>query len=53
MFIGKKVNRLGIISVQIICKDNGKYKVLKRIGCSKCLIEVEFLVQIQDSLKRN
>jgi transposase len=45
MFIRKKINQSGSISVQIILKDNGRYKVLKSIGCSKDLIEVEFLVQ--------
>lgn len=45
MFIRKKINQSGSISVQIIRKDNGRYKVLKSIGYSKDLIEVEFLVQ--------
>jgi hypothetical protein len=45
MFIRKKINQSGSISVQIIQKDNGKYKVLKTISSSKDLIEIEFLVQ--------
>jgi transposase len=45
MFIRKKPNKSGSISVQIIQKNNGKYKVLKTIGSSKDLIEIEFLVQ--------
>jgi hypothetical protein len=45
MFIRKKINQSGSISVQIIQKDNGKYKVLKTIGSSKDLVEIEFLVQ--------
>ena len=35
MFLRKKKNSSGSISVQIITKSNGKYKVLKTIGCSK------------------
>ena len=34
MFLRKKKNSSGSISVQIITKSNGKYKVLKTIGCS-------------------
>jgi hypothetical protein len=45
MFIRKKPNQSGSISVQIIQKNKGKYIVLKTIGSSKDLIEIEFLVQ--------
>ena len=45
MFIRKKPNKSGSVSVQIIQKNNGKYKVLKTIGSSKDLIEIDFLVQ--------
>ena len=45
MFIRKKPNLSGSTSIQIIQKDNGKYKVLKTIGSSKDLIEIEFLLQ--------
>lgn len=34
MFVRKKKNRSGIISVQIIDKSTGKYKVIKTIGSS-------------------
>jgi transposase len=45
MFIRKKPNQSGSVSVQIIQKNNGKYTVLKTIGSSRDLFEVEFLVQ--------
>jgi len=35
MFVRKKKNRSGIISVQVIDKSSGSYKVLKTIGSSK------------------
>ena len=34
MFIRKKINKSGIISIQIIDKSTGRYKVLKTIGSS-------------------
>jgi transposase len=35
MFIRKKPNKTGVISIQIIDKSSGKYKVAKTIGSSK------------------
>ena len=32
MFIRQKKNKSGVISVQVISKSNGKYKVAKTIG---------------------
>jgi len=34
MFVRKKINSSGSISVQIIVKNRGRYKVVKTIGCS-------------------
>ncbi len=34
MFVRKKVNKSGVISVQIIDKSSGRYKVIKTIGSS-------------------
>jgi transposase len=45
MFIRKLVNRSGSISVQIISKSGGKYKVINTIGCGHTNQEVEFLYQ--------
>lgn len=45
MFIRRKRNASGSISVQIIQKIAGKNKVLRTIGSSNDLIEIEFLIQ--------
>jgi len=44
MFVRKKRNNTGSISIQVIDKSSGKYKVIKTIGCSKKLDVVEKLV---------
>ena len=41
MFVRKKKNSSGTISVQVIDKSSGKYKVIKTIGSSSVLSEVE------------
>ena len=43
MFIRKKPNKSGSISVQIISKSNGKYQVVRTIGTSKSEQEIEKL----------
>jgi transposase len=43
MFVRKKKNPSGVISIQIIDKTKGKYKVLKTIGSSSNAIEIEYL----------
>lgn len=43
MFLRKLKNRSGSISVQIISKVGGKYKVVKTIGCGKTEQEVQKL----------
>ncbi|QYS92214.1 IS1634 family transposase [Flavobacterium covae] len=45
MFIRRKRNASGSISIQIIQKIAGKNKVLRTIGSSNDLIEIEFLIQ--------
>lgn len=45
MFIRKKPNKSGIISVRIIDKSTGKYKVLKTIGSSSDLAEISLLLK--------
>jgi len=44
MFVRKKPNKSGLVSVQVIDKSLGKYKVAKTIGSSKDSIEIERLV---------
>jgi hypothetical protein len=43
MFVRKKKNKSGVISIQIVDKSFGKYKMLKTIGSSKDPNEVEQL----------
>ncbi|MCB9230224.1 MAG: IS1634 family transposase [Bacteroidia bacterium] len=45
MFVRKKPNRSGIVSVQIIDKSQGRYRVLKTVGSSSDADEVELLVE--------
>lgn len=44
MFVRKKKNKSGKISVQIISKSAGKYKVMKTVGCSADISEIKKLV---------
>ncbi len=44
MFIRQKKNKSGIISIQIIDKSSGKYKLLKTIGSSAVQEEIEQLL---------
>jgi hypothetical protein len=44
VFVRKKKNKSGVISVQIIDKSTGKYRMLKTIGSSSDPIKVEKLV---------
>ncbi|MCY7363029.1 MAG: IS1634 family transposase [Ignavibacteria bacterium] len=43
MFIRKKKNPSGVISIQVIDKSNGKYKVIKTIGSSSNPQEINYL----------
>ncbi|MGC3977154.1 MAG: hypothetical protein QM751_02310 [Paludibacteraceae bacterium] len=45
MFVRKKKNPSGIISIQIIDKSNGKYYVVKTIGSSSSTENIESLYQ--------
>ncbi len=44
MYIRKKKNKSGVISVQVIDKSSGKYKLLKTIGSSADTIKIAQLV---------
>jgi transposase len=44
MFVRKKPNKSGIVSVQVIDKSSGKYRVRKTIGCSADPLQVNRLV---------
>ena len=43
MFVRKKPNRSGTVSVQIIDKSSGRYRVIKTVGSSSDSVEVEKL----------
>lgn len=45
MYFRKKSNKSGVISIQVIDKSSGKYKVHKTIGSSSDLIVIEELVE--------
>lgn len=44
MFVRKKPNKSGLVSVQVIDKSQGKYRVVKTIGSSMDSMEIERLV---------
>ncbi len=43
MFVRKKQNKSGLISIQVIDKSTGKYKLVKTIGSSADIFEVDSL----------
>lgn len=45
MFVRKKPNKSGVVSVQIIDKSSGKYKLLKTIGSSSNPVDIDRLVE--------
>jgi len=46
MFVRKKKNKSNVISVQVIDKSSGKYKMLKTIGSSADKSEIDELVEL-------
>ena len=44
MFVRKKSNKSGSLSIQIISKTGGKYKVIQTIGCARTKREEELLL---------
>jgi len=51
MFVRRKRNKSGSISVQIIQKQNGRYKVIQKMGSSDDLKEVDkSLKQAQEAI---
>ncbi|GIZ09933.1 hypothetical protein [Flavobacterium sp. UMI-01] len=54
MFIRKKRNKSGVVSIQIIDKSSGKYKLFKTIGSSSDPEEIEkLLVKANNLLKEH
>lgn len=53
MFVRKKPNKSGLVSVQIIDKSQGKYKVVKTVGSSNDPDEIErLMVQAKDQARQ-
>lgn len=44
MFVRKKINPSGVVSIQVIDKSSGRYKLLKTMGSSKEKSEIDYLV---------
>ena len=54
MFIRQKKNKSGVVSVQIIDKSSGRYKLFKTIGSSNNPDEIDFLIKkANEFLKQN
>lgn len=54
VFVRKKKNKSGVISVQIIDKSTGKYRMVKTIGSSPVLSEVEgFVIEGKEWIKKH
>lgn len=52
MFVRQKKNKSGVVSVQVIDKSSGKYKLLKTIGSSNDSSEIEkFVVEARNFIK--
>jgi len=49
MFVRKKKNKSGVISIQVIDKSSGKYKVVKTIGSSSDAKQIDWFVQQGES----
>jgi transposase len=49
MFVRKKQNASGSLSIQIISKNRGKYKVINTVGCAKTKREEELLILLAKS----
>lgn len=49
MFVRKKQNKSGSLSIQIISKSSGKYKVVKTIGCARTKREEELMILLAKS----
>lgn len=49
MFVRKKKNKSGSLSIQIISKNRGKYKVVKTIGCAKTKQEEELMLLLANT----
>jgi len=49
MFVRKKKNKSGTVSIQIIDKSRGKYRVIKTIGCAKTRREEKLMILLANT----
>ena len=49
MFVRKKKNKSGTLSIQIISKTKGRYTVIKTIGCAKTKREEDLMVLLANT----
>lgn len=49
MFIRKKINKSGTVSIQIIDRSRGRYKLVKTIGCSMDPLELDRLAAMANA----
>jgi hypothetical protein len=53
MFVRKKKNKSGIVSIQIIDKSGGKYKLVKTIGSSADDSQIDLLLRQSEAFIKN
>ena len=45
MFVRKKPNKSGSVSVQVVLKHNGRYRVIHTVGCAHSATDIEQMVE--------
>jgi hypothetical protein len=45
MFVRKQKNKSGVVSIQVIYKSSGNYKLLKTIGISSNRVQIDKLIE--------
>ena len=45
MFVRQKKNKSGVVSIQVIDKSSGRYKLLRTIGSSSDLVQIDKLIE--------
>jgi transposase len=53
MFVRKKKNKSGVVSIQVIDKSTGKYKLVKTIGSSTNDAQIKLLLRQAESFVKN
>lgn len=53
MFVRQKKNKSGVVSIQVIDKSSGKYKVLKTVGSSTNPFDIQNLIEKGSAFIKN